>query len=174
ASELPRGGCPGCGRLGSQYLSHQETFENSEGQAGKDFCEKLMLRESHLPLWKSFRRSQFSALVATALDFGTLWSLVEVAKLWYLAAVVFGALVGAVTNFLLNRHWSFEVEDAHWNSQARKYALVSLGSLALNAAGVFLLTDVVGLKYLGSKVVTSLVVALFFNFPLHRKFVFAS
>ena len=98
--------------------------------------------------------------------------LVEICKVWYVAATVFGAIAGAGTNFLLGRHWSFEAHEKQFHGQALRYAIVSGFSLVLNASGVYLLTDTLGLKYFYSKAIVAILVGIFFNFPLHRIYVF--
>jgi putative flippase GtrA len=50
--------------------------------------------------------------------------------------------------------------------------LVWSGSLGLNCALVYLLTEHVGLTYTWSKAATALIVGACFNFPLHRHYVF--
>ena len=57
----------------------------------------------------SFSRSQVAGLVASAVDFGILFGLAEIFHVYYVIAVAIGALAGAVTSFLMNRHWSFRV-----------------------------------------------------------------
>src|SRR5271156_2479783 len=89
----------------------------------------------------SFSRSQVAASLATFVDFGLVFGLVEIFHVWYVVATATGAFAGAVTNFLLNRHWSFRATNRGWEGQAFKYALVSGGSLALNTGGVYLSTD---------------------------------
>ena len=125
-----------------------------------------------VPFWKSFGRAQLASLAATAVDFGTLFFATEVLGVWYVASTGMGAFLGAVTNFLLNRYWSFEATHVTWGPQAARYGLVSAGSLGLNMLGVYAFTDGLGLKYGLSKVVTALAVGLLFNFPLHRRYVF--
>lgn len=129
-----------------------------------------------MTLFKSFHRSQVAALAATIADFGSLVLLVEFAHVWYVAATAMGALFGAVTNFLLGRHWAFHPGDPERlgdvRAQARRYALVSAGSLVLNTLGVYLFTDIGGLRYIASKATVAILISVFFNFPLHRAFVF--
>ncbi len=127
---------------------------------------------ARVPFWKALGRSQVSSIVASALDFGVYFGATELLGVWYVFSAGLGAFCGAVTNFLLNRNWSFEADGARWKPQALRYALVSSGSLGLNMLGVFVFTDLLGLQYGASKVVTSLAVGLFFNFPLHRRYVF--
>jgi putative flippase GtrA len=126
----------------------------------------------HPPLLVSLRRSQVASLIATAIDFSTLIFLVEVAHLWYVAATATGALLGAIVNFVLGRYWSFRAGHGSIHGQAMRYAAVSGASLALNSAGVYLLTDKLGIHYALSRVIAAAVVGLIFNFPLHRHFVF--
>jgi putative flippase GtrA len=120
----------------------------------------------------SFSRSQVTAFLATVVDFGMVFGLVEIVKVWYVAATAIGAFSGAVTNFLLNRHWSFNAAHRGWGGQAFRYALVSGGSLALNTAGVYAVTDGLGLHYAASVILVSLFIGFAYNYPLQRYFVF--
>lgn len=120
----------------------------------------------------SFSKSQVSSAVATAADFTVLFSMTEIFHVWYVISVATGALVGAVTNFLVNRHWSFEATDGAIQQQAWKYAIVSALSLLLNTAGVWAMTEYLRIHYSISVVTVSILVGFFFNFPLHRGFVF--
>lgn len=115
-----------------------------------------------------------ASVAATGVDFGFLVLLVEKGGLWYVAATAAGAFLGAITNFTLNRHWSFEATSDRVRGQALRYGVVSGGSLLLNSGGVWAITEGTGTSYVSSKIVTALLVGLFFNFPLHRYFVFKS
>jgi putative flippase GtrA len=117
-------------------------------------------------------RSQVSAAIATAVDFGLLFSLVELFHVWYVLATASGALAGAVTNFLLNRHWSFAAADQPQGRQAFRYFWVSGTSMLLNTGGVWLFTDALGFHYQYSVIVVSALVGFLFNFPMHRYYVF--
>ena len=120
----------------------------------------------------SFSRSQISAFIATIVDVSTLLVCVEVLRFWYVPSTAMGAALGAVTNFALNRYWSFEAADGRWETQAWKYALVSTGSLLLNTAGVYAVTEGFHFDYRVSKIIVALAVGFFYNFPLHRNIVF--
>jgi putative flippase GtrA len=135
--------------------------------------ERLVDRQLSRPSGlTSFKRSQVASLAATVVDFGSLVFLVEVVHVWYVAATAIGAALGAVTNFLLGRHWSFQARHGRVEGQALRYAVVSAGSLCLNSLGVYVFTDGLGLKYMVSKLITAFTVGILFNFPLHRGFVF--
>lgn len=120
----------------------------------------------------SFKRSQIAALVATAVDFGTLVFLVEVCSVWYVLATATGAFLGAITNFIMGRKWAFLAETGSVSQQAVRYAMVSGGSLLLNSGGVYAFTDGLGYAYFVSKLIVAVLVAIFYNFPLQRYYVY--
>lgn len=125
-----------------------------------------------LSIFHSFSRSQISSLAATIVDMGSLVLFVELLGVWYVAATALGAFLGAITNFLLGRYWSFGAAEHHWGPQAIRYAVVSFLSLLLNTFGVFALTEGLHLKYIVSKATVAFLIGILFNFPMHRHFVF--
>ena len=85
---------------------------------------------------------------------------------------VIGATLGAISNFFLGRKWTFKSEQAPIANQAARYALVSLGSLGLNTAGLYALTEWTDMHYMVSKIIIGILVAVGFNFFLQKYFVF--
>ena len=122
--------------------------------------------------FKKFIRAQASAVIATLVDFGSLAIFVEFLHGYYALGVVCGAFMGAITNFTINRYWSFEAAHRSVPVQMSKYFIVFIGSVLLNVVGVWALTEGLNLHYLGSKAVVALLVGLGYNYPLHRFFVF--
>lgn len=123
-------------------------------------------------MWKTFSRSQLAALAATVVDFGTLTAWVELLHQFYAYGVAIGASMGAVTNFTINRYWSFEAHTKPLGRQAFRYALVSAGSLLLNTGGVYLVTEYLGFYYLYSKLAIAFLIGILYNYPMHRYFVY--
>lgn len=121
---------------------------------------------------RTFSRATVTSLAATVVDFSTLYCLVEFAGLYYVWATALGALLGAVTNFTLNKYWAFEHKEGKLAVQGMRYAVVSGMSLVLNTSLVFCFTEFAHLRYLISKAVAALVVGWGWNYPLHRYFVF--
>jgi putative flippase GtrA len=122
---------------------------------------------------KTFVRAGIvTSLAATVVDFTTLYCLVQFAHLYYVYATACGAAAGAVTNFTLNRYWAFQSTDDAFHKQGLRYLAVSTGSLLLNTLLVFFFTEFIHLMYLVSKVCAALCVGWFWNYPLHRYFVF--
>jgi putative flippase GtrA len=120
----------------------------------------------------TFRRSALTSIFTTALDFGLLTTLVELCHVNYVLAVFLGTVLGASSNFMINRSWAFEARDGHAGHQALRYLLVQIGSAALHTSGVYALTQFGGVRYLISKVVIAIAAYLVWNYPMNRHFVF--
>ncbi len=120
----------------------------------------------------SFIRYNIAAVAATGADFTTLIFFKETLGVWYVTSTALGALVGAIVAFTLGRNWAFVSKEAKKTTQAAKYILVAAGSLSLNTLGVYLLTDLMEYPYLISKVITALIVALFYNYTLSKYYIF--
>lgn len=118
-------------------------------------------------------RHQIAALVATTVDFVTMFALVELVSLAPSHATLVGASAGAGANFVLGRKYTFPNSEGSVAGQLVRYAVVAGMSALLNAFGVWLLGRV-GVPYGGARVVTALVVSVAWNFPMHRAFVFAA
>ncbi len=123
-------------------------------------------------LLATFSRAQLAAIGATLLDYGVLFLCTEILHVWYVASTALGALLGAVANFLINRHWSFKASEGSVKRQARRYTLVSGGSLLLNTMGVWAVTEFIHIHYALSVIVISIIVAVFFNYPMQHGYVY--
>ena len=122
--------------------------------------------------FRTFLKAQTTAIVATSVDFLVYIALVELLGVWYVLSSAFGAASGAICGFLLGRNWCFNAKDGHLSTQGIRYILVSGFSLILNTSGVYLFTDLLNFHYITSKVFIAIIVAVFFNFPLHKYYVF--
>lgn len=120
----------------------------------------------------TFIKAQAASFTATAVDFGITIVLKEWAGCWYLLASILGTVSGGVVNFAMNRSWVFQAKDKKIHFQAIKYVLVWFGNLVLVSGGVFLFTHYGGISYLVSKITVSLLVGIFYNYVLQKKFVF--
>jgi len=134
-----------------------------------------MLRVFSAPLEKISRRylrAQAVALLATGLDFLVTLALREGAGLYYAAAVFAGASCGAVTAFLLNRHWVFRAGELPAGGQLLRFILALGGSVLINTGGTYLLTETAGLHYLLSKMLVAVAVGLTYSYIVLKHFVF--
>ncbi|MCK9218464.1 MAG: GtrA family protein [Bacteroidales bacterium] len=120
----------------------------------------------------AFIKSQCSSFIATMVDFSVTILLTEACGLWYLFSTSTGSVVGGITNFIINRRWVFKATEGKRSWQAVRYFLVWSGSILFNISGVYLLTNFGHINYVVSKVITAVMVGIFFNFLLFKKFVF--
>lgn len=122
--------------------------------------------------YSRFVKAQAAAAAGTAVDFLVTIGCVEGLHNWYLLGTVLGNVAGGVTNFYLGRHLVFAASAQRAPAQGLRYFMVWLGSMLLNAAGVYLFTRLLFVNYLSSKVVVSLLVGVGFNYFLQAYFVF--
>lgn len=117
-------------------------------------------------------KAQAASLAGTVVDFLVTIGCVELLHSWYLVATVLGSMAGGITNFALGRYLVFEAAEQHASAQGVRYFLVWLGSMLLNATGVYLCTQILHVNYVLSKIVVSLLVGIGFNYFLQLHFVF--
>jgi phosphatidylglycerophosphate synthase/putative flippase GtrA len=124
------------------------------------------------PLTGWMGRAWTASAIATVVDYGTFTILIELAGVYTGTSRAIGALIGAITNFTVNKVWTFRTEgDSVWHEMPR-YAAISLTSLLLNTLGVVLLTDGLHWNPLVAAGLVGVLVAVGWNLPLHRYFVF--
>ena len=119
-----------------------------------------------------FLKAQVASFSGTIVDFLTTLVSVEFFNVWYVVANITGNVCGGITNFYLGRNWVFNSKDRKAYIQGIRYIIVWAGSITLNTSGVFVLTHYVGLNYIVSKVVVSLLVGFTYNYFLQNYFVF--
>jgi putative flippase GtrA len=120
----------------------------------------------------TFGRSILTSLFTTALDFGALVGLVQLAGVNYVWATWIGTVVGSLSNFTINKLWAFSARDAPAAPAVGRFVLVQAGASAWHTAGVWALTRFGRLPYAVSKVIVATAVYLAWNYPLNRWFVF--
>jgi len=121
---------------------------------------------------KAFSKAQASAFVGGAVDYGVMLLCVEVFGWHYVGGIIAGGLIGAVANYLINRYWTFKGKSDRMSDQIGKYLFVLFGSIFFKSAGTTLFTEIVGLDYKVSRILTDLLVSLGWNYTLQRFWVF--
>lgn len=119
-----------------------------------------------------FAKAQIASSVASLVDYFITILFVEMLGFWYLPGSTTGTIIGGITNFSIGRHWVFKEGLKERNIQLLRYAVVWTGYLVLTTMGVYLLTHFAHFNYLISKVSISLFLAVAYNFPLQKRFVF--
>lgn len=120
----------------------------------------------------TFAKAQLASLIASIVDYWCTIIAVELFGIWYVWASAIGTMIGGVTNFSLGRNWVFRSKDKTRQVQLLRYTMVWTGYLVLTTFGVFLLTHYTHINYIVSKAMVSLLMAISYNYPLQKKFVF--
>lgn len=117
-------------------------------------------------------RYTFVGGFAFIVDFGTLFLLTEYLNLHYLVSAAIAFILGLVTNYFLSIGWVF---TKHSVSDKRiefiVFALIGLAGLGLNELFLWLFTDLAGMYYLISKILTAVLVYLW-NFFVRKLILF--
>jgi putative flippase GtrA len=120
----------------------------------------------------TFSRSVVTSLLTTALDFGTLVGLTELAGVNYVLATWIGTVAGALANFTINKLWAFHARGTAAIPALARFLAVQAGASGLHTGGVWALTRFAHLPYPLSKLVIAAAVYLTWNYPLNRRLVF--
>jgi putative flippase GtrA len=120
----------------------------------------------------TFAKAQIASFVASMADYFITILGVEVFGFWYVAGSSIGTIIGGMTNFSLGRHWVFRGGERERRIQLVRYFLVWLGYLLLATSGVYLFTHFSGFNYIISKITVTLFLAIAYNYPLQKRFVF--
>lgn len=118
-----------------------------------------------------FLKANAASLISSFFDYLITIIAVQFFEMNVVMASVSGNIFGGIINFSLGRRWVFSAKGSSRKGQAEKYILVWLGNILLNTCGMYLLTKTV-LNYLVIKTGVSILVAVFYNYPLQKKFVF--
>jgi putative flippase GtrA len=121
---------------------------------------------------KQFAKYVSVGLVATALDFGILYLLVEYGHLFYLLAAVISVSIVLWISFTLNKYWTFENFEKKYFQQFLKYCISHAIALAVSLAILAFLVQVFHLWYLFAKVFATVGAAIT-NFLLVKNFIFS-
>jgi putative flippase GtrA len=121
---------------------------------------------------KTFLKVNIASLTASFCDYLVTFILAHFFKLDAVFSSITGTTVGGIVNFMIGRYWVFKSVDAPAFHQGRKYFITWAGNLILNALGVYLLIRIAGINYMIAKVATSVTVAVAYNYPIQKNYVF--
>ena len=98
------------------------------------------------------------------MDYGTLVLLTEVFGLHYLLSATISFILGLITNYLLSISWVFNNRTMgnRW-AEFAVFAIIGVIGLGLNALIMYVCTDKMGIHYMLSKIISTVLV-FFWNF----------
>ncbi len=129
-------------------------------------------KDQNVSFITSLWRSQATAIVATATDFSVYFILFHFISIYYVTASGIGAFCGAIVSFFLSRNWAFKSTDDLMRHQMIRYACASGFSLFLNIYGIYFIVETFDVEETAAKILTSILIGLFINFPIFRYWVF--
>lgn len=122
--------------------------------------------------FRRFLRANSSSIGASLLEWVLITVLVGV-NVHYLYAATVGALLGAIIDFAIKRHWAFDrgiIGAAHW--EGLRYLAASALSLVWNLVLSYALVDGLHMAKVPGVIAASIIVGVAWNYPVHRYFVF--
>ncbi|OGJ12200.1 hypothetical protein A3K62_00675 [Candidatus Pacearchaeota archaeon RBG_16_35_8] len=85
-----------------------------------------------------------------------LWFFTEVLYIYYLVSAIFSFFIATLSNFLLNKVWTFRENVNHkFLAKGIKFFAVAFFSLFVNIFFLWFFTEIVGIYYLISQVLAS-------------------
>ena len=121
---------------------------------------------------KIFWKVNIAAILASLADFLFTFLLKYIGHLDAVLASILGTIFGGVINFIIGIVWVFKTSQTNFSEQGKRYFLIWLGNLLLNSSGVYLLIKIMGVQYLIAKMITAITVAIGYNYPLQKGYVF--
>ena len=104
-------------------------------------------------------------------DFGITWLFKEKVKLNKYLSNAIGFVCAATSNYILNRIWTFESENADVATEYGKFMLVSAIGLGINSLTLYILTDKLNWNFDLSKIF-AIGMATLWNFFANLLFTF--
>ncbi|MEQ1744314.1 MAG: GtrA family protein [Saprospiraceae bacterium] len=120
--------------------------------------------------WK-FLKFGAVGLSGVIVDFGVTWLCREKLRLNQYVANSTGFLCAVVSNYTLNRMWTFQSADPAVATQFSKFFLASLVGLALNNGIIYLLNERLKINFYAAKLIATAVVTVW-NFWANYTFTF--
>ncbi len=120
----------------------------------------------------TFLKANISSSIASFFDYLVTIFLVNFFRTDVVIASTTGTLCGGIINFLIGRNWVFESKTRKAQHQAVRYGIVWAGNLLLNTGGMYLMTKVLKVHYVVSKLFVSLIVGFCYNYTMQKRYVF--
>ncbi len=109
--------------------------------------------------------------IATIIDWGVFYFLALVGGFYYQLSLIISFACGGLTNYTLNKAFTFKCRSKMIIRQLVVFFIVSVLSLLLSMAIMFVLVDFVSIQKMNSRILTTGIM-LIINYSLHRFIIF--
>lgn len=133
------------------------------------YLNKIFVESTSSTLVQLFRYGLVGGIAFVA-DYGTLYVLTEYVHLYHLISAGIAFVIGLLVNYVLSIHWVFdEHSSSNKMTEFSIFAVIGIIGLGLNELIIYTGTDVFGLHYMLSKLISTMIVFLWNFFA--RKYV---
>lgn len=109
---------------------------------------------------------------AFVLDFSMLWFLTEIVNFHYLVSSIFANGIGLITTYIFSIFWIFDNRTIKkWGVEFLIFVMIGILGAVLTIAFMWIITELLGVYYLVSKVITVLLVSVV-TFVAKKKILF--
>jgi putative flippase GtrA len=125
------------------------------------FISKLFNDKTNNLFIQLFRYT-FVGGIAFVVDFGLLFLLTTYAGVYYQVSAAVSFIAGLAVNYLISITWVFNADDGNRNRMLEfvLFAMVGVIGLGLNALVIYVFTELIGVHYLVSKIISTVIVFL--------------
>ena len=130
-----------------------------------------IIRDHH---WlRQFIKFSIVGGIGAIINFFILYSLTEWLKVWYLISAVLGFILAVMSNFFINKFWTFHnlAKEREALNQLLKFSVISVAGLIINTLIIYSLTEFTKFDYRLSWVFACAVVT-FWNFFINKFWTF--
>lgn len=122
---------------------------------------------------KEFFKFGVVGAIGTLINVGVLFSLTELAKVYYLFSAIISFFIAMTSNFILNKIWTFREEFKEGVSRKfAQFSVVSILALIFNLAFLYIFTEFFGIHYLISQLL-AICLSLIINFIGNKLWTFS-
>ncbi|WP_298523210.1 GtrA family protein [uncultured Methanobrevibacter sp.] len=130
-----------------------------------------LFKEGTDNIFLQFFRYLFVGGFAFLVDFFLLYFFSDVCGIYYLISAILSFVISLIVNYILSTHWVFNKSQIDNRFvEFNIFALIGIVGLIFTELFLYLFTDIIGLYYLISKIITTAIV-MFWNF-LARRYMF--
>lgn len=137
----------------------------------RDLIHTILFKKTQNTYLQFFRYG-FVAAASLVVDFGGMVFLKEVVGIYYIVAATISFIFGLLTNYYLSRLWVFHSSKLeNKRHEFIIFAIIGVVGLVLTDLILWALTDGLGLYYMLSKAIATILV-YFWNFGARKKLLF--
>lgn len=135
----------------------------------KKYFNKLFIDKTNNTIIQFFRYI-FVGGIAAVVNIGMLYIFTDIFKIYYLLSNVFSFSLGLIVNYILSKKFVFQDEKAISKSKEFIiYAIIGVLGLIIDTLLVGLMTSILGLYYMLSKIISTILVFIW-NFGARKIF----